>query len=76
MGKIGLLFIPTSYKDVNCKSRFVTDLKIPHIMTLEQCDQIGRFLKVLCNIFFIKVAKIFGNFMVYFEVSQFLRKDR
>ena len=36
-------------------------------MTLEQCDQIGRFLKFLTTKFQAKEAQMIGNFLGYFE---------
>ena len=35
-------------------------------LTWYQCDQIGRFFKVLGYKFITKVAKIVGNFLVQF----------
>ena len=41
----------------------------------EQCDQIGRFLKVLGDNVLAKVAQIFGDFLCYFERLQFAWKN-
>ena len=37
----------------------------------EKCDQIGRFLKVIFNIFFTKVAQIIVNFWANFNNDTF-----
>ena len=36
-----------------------------------QCDQIGRFMKVIANNFHAKVAQIYGDFLGYFENINF-----
>ena len=37
------------------------------VMGRDQCDQIGRFLKVLGVNFITKVDQIFGDFLSFFE---------
>ena len=39
-----------------------------------QCDQIGRCSKVIAANFLIKVAQIFGNFLGYFKVYNYIIK--
>ena len=42
---------------------------------LNQCDQIGRFLKVLGNKLSSKVNQIFYDFLGYFDTNHFLCKN-
>ena len=42
------------------------------IMFHNQCDQIGRFLKLLATKFLSKEAQIIGNFLGYFEIPHFV----
>ena len=58
------LFVITAFR-VNTKITIISAI---------QCEQIGRFLKVLDNIFLTKVAQILSNFLRCREKHYFLSK--
>ena len=41
----------------------------------DQCDQIGRFLKVICNKFCYKTFQVFGDLLGYIEKCHFICKN-
>ena len=56
--------------------RFGPQSKITKInLNPDQCDQTGRFLKVICNKFCYKTFQVFGDLVGYIEKCHFICKN-
>ena len=53
---------------------YIKSKEIKKSFCLKQWDQIGLFLKYLATNFLAKLAKMYGNFLVYFQNCHFSNK--